>query len=113
MYIIDSEQIASPLAYGINFATSTPVLSSEATTANVGKMNVYSIIFIAQDTSAQVKFAIGDTNNIVIDYLLMNPDTAGSYIQQRNYVHELGEPVSWNGVFIPVITACTAVLVLG
>jgi hypothetical protein len=103
MYIVDSEQITRPLAYGVSAAI--------CTTANVGKMKVSSVIFMAMTTASQLKIAIGDTSNIVLDYTLVTAGT-GTVAIQRTLVDHFGYSVPWKSVFIPVITAATAVLVL-
>lgn len=100
MYIIDSHQIARPLAYG----TSDGILNT--TTANVGKMRVMAVIFNALDTTARCQIALGNTANIVLDY----QSTAATGTKPQ--VDHFGYGVPWQGVFIPTITAGTAVLVL-
>ena len=113
MYIIDSHQVATPLSYGLTAGNSTPILNAFATTANVGKMRLQSIIFMATTTAAQVKIAVGNTNNIIFDYTLIKANTIPGETYQRTKVDIMGYGVPLQGVFIPVITACTAVLVLG
>lgn len=114
MYIIDSHQVATPLSYGLTAGNSTPILNMFATTANVGSMRLQSIIFMATTTAAQIRIAVGDTNNIIFDYTLVRARTMGGEdIFQRTKVDIMGYGVPLKGVFIPLITACTAVLVLG
>lgn len=106
MYIIDSHQIARPLAYG----TSDGVVNT--TTSNVGKMKVMSIIFLANDTSANIKIAVGATNNIFLEYKFMSTNTNDAGLLHKSQVDHFGYGVPLAGVFIPTITASTAILVL-
>jgi hypothetical protein len=105
MYIIDSNQCALPLLYGSS--------ATVCTTANCASMRVMSVVFIAVDTTAQCSIALMDTNNVVMDYKLIKMGSGNdSGLANRTSVEHFGYGVPWKGVFIPTITACTAVLVL-
>ena len=102
MYIIDSEQIAQPLTYGVSAAL--------CTTANVGKMKVSAVIFIAMTSNARCQIALGDTTNVILDYGFFNAQS--NAMTQRVQVDHFGYGVPWSSVFVPVITASTMCLVL-
>jgi hypothetical protein len=100
-YIIDSHQIATPLVYGVSAAL--------CTTANVGKMKVIAVNFMANDTTGAIQIAVGNTANIILDYKFIDGG-AGKF--QRTQVDHFGYGVPFSSVFIPSITASTAVLIL-
>jgi hypothetical protein len=108
MYIIDSASTTCPIPYGYN---GQPIEWNLATTANVGKMKVTSVIFMASTTAARCQIAIGDTTNVVLDYALVTAGT-GTIGVQRTQVDSFGYGVPWMGVFPVVVTACTMCLVL-
>lgn len=102
MYIIDSNQVATPLYYG-NSGSTTSGLQQ-------GKMRVAAVIFMANDTTGAIQIAVGNTANIVFDYKFID---GGSGKFQRCQIDGFGGyAVPLLNVYIPTITAATACLVL-
>ena len=107
MYIIDSASTTSPLPYGlVSSVTST---WGVATTANVGKMWVTGVAVWFSDTTGAIQFALGNTANVVLSYKATG---SGNFITSPTPQVDHWEPTTWNGVFIPLLTACTATLIL-
>jgi len=106
MYIIDSSSVSSPLPYGLVGANTA---WAAATTANVGKMWVTGVAVWFTDTSGAIQFALGNTSNIVLNYKATG---SGNFLTSPTPQVDHWEPTTWNGVFIPLLTACTAALIL-
>lgn len=103
MYIIDSHQLAQPLFYGDSGGTGNSVQNA--------KMLVTAVIFNPVDTSGRCVIAVGNSANIVMDFKAYG---SGAIIQSNApQVNFFGYPVPWSSVYVPVITAATACLVLG
>ena len=105
IYIVDSQQIHLPLPFG------SDVGSVVSTTANVGKMNVTAVIFMANDTSARAAIALMSTANIILDYTVVTAGT-GTHEWQRTQVDHFGYGVPMAGIMIPFLTASTLGFVL-
>ena len=97
MYIIDSHQLASPLPYG--------------TVGDIqGKMKVCGVIFMPADTSATLQIAVGASSNVVLKYAAHG---SGTIIESGVPQVDYWDTTEWLDVYIPVMSACTACLILG
>lgn len=105
VYIVDSQQIHLPLPFGSSSGTLA------CTTANVGKMNVTAVIFMATNTAARAVVALMSTANVILDYTVITAGT-GTHEWQRTQVDHFGYGVPMTGIMIPVLTASTIGLVL-
>lgn len=101
MYIIDSHQVALPLAYGTTNRSLLPSYN--------GKMKVSGVIFMPVDTTGALTIALGNTANIVLKYAAFG---SGTIIQSNVPQVDHWDAIEWLNVYVPVLTACTACLIL-
>lgn len=101
MYIIDSHQLGSPLRYGNSDGT---------VNTSPGKMLVWGVVFLPLTTAGYLSIALGNTANVVLDYKYID---GGAGMFQRTQVDHFGYGVPWKDVYIPTLSAATAVLILG
>jgi hypothetical protein len=67
------------------------------------------VVFMPSDTTGALSIALGDTKNIILKFLAYG---SGTVIQSPQPVISNWDPMNWKQVFIPVITAATACLLL-
>jgi len=106
-YIVDTATGNIPLPYGLQ-GTSAAV----ATTANIGKMKVIDIIFIANDTTATAVVAVGNTGNVIASYGFLFSTSPSNIMWNKTQVDHFGIGIPTLGVYVPTMTASTLVFVL-
>lgn len=94
--------------YIIDSALGNVVTLPMGDVSNPGKFRIASVGFSANDTTAAVQIAVGNSANIVINYGYLG----GSGLLPKMQIDQLGG-VEWAGpIYVPTVTAGTAYLYL-